>query len=105
MEWALKRDLTPDGSVVEVVRLTKEEMRQVYEEYRTKVHFRDWIADLLEEYGYPEQEENKLIEMAEDYIDLMEGIGFGERLGELEHDAFVYMMEEHYPEIEIKEEN
>lgn len=105
MEWALKRNIGPGGSEVEVARLTQEEMRQVYEEYRTKVHFRDWIADLLEEYGYPEQEDNQLIEMAEDYIDLMEGMGFGERLGELEHDAFVYMMEEHYPEIEMKEEN
>ena len=27
--------------------LTEEEMRKVYEEYRTKVHFKHWMADLL----------------------------------------------------------
>ena len=84
--------------------LTDEEMRHVYEEYRTKVHFRDWVMDLLEENGYKRQDEKTLIDMAETYIDLMEGMGFGDRLGELEHDVFEYMMENIYPEIETKEE-
>ena len=85
------------------ITLTEEEMRQVYEEYRTKVHFKIWIEDLLEEYGYKEQDDDKLVQMAEKYIDLMEGIEFGDKLGELEHDAFVYMMAEYYPEIEEEE--
>ena len=106
MEMELKRKIAEgtECTQYEIIKLTEEEMRKVYEEYRTKVHFRDWIADLLENYGYPEQNEDKLIEMAEQYIDLMENFGFGDKLGELEHDAFVYMMDEYYPEIELKEE-
>lgn len=103
MEMELKRKLA-EGTVCtqyEVIKLTEEEMRQVYEEYRTKVHFKHWIEDLLNEYGYTPQGEEKLIEMAEQYLDLMENLGFGDKLGELEHDCFVYMMDEYYPEIEI----
>jgi len=106
MEMELKRKLA-EGTVCtqyEVIKLTEEEMRQVYEEYRTKVHFKHWVADLLEEYDFKPQNEETLIEMAEKYIDLMENFGFGDQLGELEHDAFVYMMDEYYPEIEKKEE-
>lgn len=103
MEMKLVKELSGPNHTMEVV-LNEEEMRKVYEEYRTKAHFKYWIEDLLEEYGYPPQNDGKLIEMAEQYIDLMENLGFGERLGELEHDAFVYMMDEYYPEIETKEE-
>lgn len=106
MEMKLKRKLAEGTACTqyEVIKLTEEEMRQVYEEYRTKVHFKSWMADLLEEYDFKEQDEETLIEMAEQYLDLMENLGFGDKLGELEHDAFVYMMDEYYPEIEKKEE-
>ena len=73
MGMELKRKLA-EGTVCtqyEVIKLTEEEMRQVYEEYRTKVHFKHWMADLLEEYDFKEQDEETLIDRSEQYIDLM----------------------------------
>lgn len=106
MEMVLKQKLAEGTQCVgyQVIKLTEEEMRQVYEEYRIKVHFRDWIAELLNDYGYEEQDEEKLVEMAERYVDMMGGLEFGDRLGELENDAFVNMMDAYYSEIGMKEE-
>ena len=102
MEMRITKELGgPNHTMVFV--LTEEEMSRVYDEYRTKVHFRDWIEGLLEENGYPSQDEEKLIEMTQRYCAIMERI-FGDRLGELEHEAFDYMMEEYYPEITSSED-
>ena len=75
-----------------------------YENGRTVYEpVRDWIESLLEDGGYPSQDEEKLIEMTQRYCAIMEKI-FGDRLGELEHEAFDYMMEEYYPEITSSED-
>jgi hypothetical protein len=83
------------------VKLTDAELRSLYWEAR-KLHMADWIASLLDEYGYPEQNNKTLLEMAERYMDRVES---GDRLGELEHDVFEYMMENDYPEIEAEEDD
>jgi len=90
--------ITRDGKEFE---LTKEELNALYWKAR-KLHMADWVASLLEEYGYPEQTEEKLLEMAETYMDRMEWNG--DRLGELEHDVFQSMMEEDYDDIEQEAE-
>lgn len=82
------------------VMLTDDELRSLYWEAR-KLHMADWMATLLEEYGYPEQTQNDLLDMAETYMDIMES---GDRLGELEHDVFEYMMEHDYPELKPEEQ-
>ena len=82
------------------VHLTNDELRSLYWEAR-KIYMADWMATLLEEYGYPEQTEQKLIEMAETYMDCMES---GDRLGELEHEAFEYMMKNCYDDIKREDE-
>ena len=80
------------------ITLTDDELRSLYWEAR-KLHMADWIASLLEEYGYPEQTDSMCLEMAETYMDMVES---GDRLGELEHDVFQYMMERDYPEIKAE---
>jgi len=82
------------------ITLTEDELRSLYWEAR-KLHMADWIASLLDEYGYPEQNNKTLLEMAERYMDRVES---GDRLGELEHDVFEYIMENDYPEIKAEED-
>ena len=86
-----------DGKTIE---LTADELSKAYGEYRMKIHFPEWIAFLLEEYGYPKQTDEMLLEMAQVFVDRVED---GSQLGELEHDIFEYMMEYDYPEIECEE--
>ena len=98
-ESAMKIKREINGQEVEIT-LTDAEMESLYDEAR-KLHMFDWITNLLEEYEYPEQNPEVVERITEIYMDRMER---GDRLGELEHDVFEYVMENDFPEIEVKEE-
>jgi len=61
-----------------------------------KVHMTDWVASLLEEYGYPPQTPEMLDRITEMYIHRMEN---GTELGTLEHYTFENTMDYDFPEI------
>lgn len=77
------------------IEFTPEQLRAIYWEAREQ-HMRDWVASLLEEYNYPEQDAGTLAKITGRYIKHMEN---GCRLGELEHDVFEYTMEHDFPYI------
>lgn len=95
----MKIKRTINNQEVEIT-LTDAEMENLYDEAR-KLHMLGWITDLLEEYEYPEQNPEVVGRITEIYMDRMES---GDRLGELEHDVFEYVMENDFPEIEVEEE-
>ena len=95
----MKIKRTINNQEVEIT-LTDAEMENLYDEAR-KLHMLGWITYLLEEYEYPEQNPEVVERITEIYMDRMER---GDRLGELEHDVFEYVMENDFPEIEVEEE-
>ena len=88
--------ITRNGQDIE---LTTEELKRAYYEGRP-LHMMTWIEDLLEEYGYPEQDEKTVADITERYLDIMEG---GYQLGELEHESFIYAMDHYFDHIKADE--
>jgi len=79
----------------EVVILTEEELDSIYCDARV-AWMKDWIRQLLDNYGYrTDIPDEKIEEITESYIDRMIE---GDCLGELEHEAFRQTMEDDYPE-------
>ena len=88
------------GQTVFTVTLTEAEIIEIYNEHRKQI-MTDWMKALIEEYEYPEQDEETLRDMAENFMDRMQN---GDRLGEVEHETFESMMEFDYPEIESEDD-
>ena len=88
------------------IELTDDELREAYWEARN-IHYKDWMAELLEEYEYQKQTDAKLREMAETYLNILDGEikwnRYANDLGELQHDAFKYMMDQHFKDIKEEE--
>ena len=82
------------------ITLTDKEIIEIYNEHRKQI-MTDWMRTLIEEYEYPEQDEETLQDMAENFMDRMQN---GDRLGEVEHETFESMMEFDYPEIKVEED-
>ena len=82
------------------IKLTEAEIIEIYNEHRKQI-MTDWMKALIEEYEYPEQDEETLRDMAENFMDRMQN---GDRLGEVEHETFESMMEFDYPEIKCEED-
>lgn len=79
----------------EEIVLTEKELESIYCDARV-AWMKDWIRQLLDNYGYrTDIPDEKIEEITESYIDR---IIEGDCLGELEHEAFLQTMEDDYPE-------